>query len=126
MFRLSSSGRSKHILPFQPVSCRNSSLRHLAADENCAVKARRTNRARLECLLSLGEPIARRLFAVTYGWFGFYGKDGSQTIIESHVWERDRSVHLASGIVPSMFNGFLTNSAEVCWFADADQHWVLV
>jgi len=75
---------------------------------------------------SWGTNSTRRLFAVTYGWFGFYGKDGSQTIIESYVWERDRSVHLASGIVPSMFNGFLTNSAEVCWFADADKYWVLV
>ena len=73
-----------------------------------------------------GSNSTRRLFAVTYGWFGFYGKDGSQTILESYLWERDGSVHLSSGLMPASFSGFLTNSEDVCWFPKPDSYWVLV
>ena len=68
----------------------------------------------------------RRVFVVTYTWFGFYAKHGSETILESYVWENDRGTHLGAGIVPDAFSGYLTHSQEVCWFNDPDRLWVLV
>jgi hypothetical protein len=59
---------------------------------------------------------AQRLFAVTYEWFGFYGMDGSQTILESYLWERDGTVRLTSSSMPESFNGILSKSEEVNWF----------
>jgi hypothetical protein len=55
-----------------------------------------------------------------------YGKDGSQTVLESYLWERDGSVHLSSGLVPASLSGFLTNSEEVCWLPKLHRYWILV
>lgn len=67
-----------------------------------------------------------RVFAVSYGWFGFYGTDGSQTVLESYVWNSDRGVSPGSGIVPSVFSGLITQTEQVCWFPDPSRHWLLV
>ena len=34
---------------------------------------------------SWGRKTVQRVFVVTYSWFGFYGKTGSQTVLESYV-----------------------------------------
>ena len=77
-----------------------------------------------------GAASMRRLFVVSYFWFGFYGKGGSETVLESYVWERDRGVHRGAGIVPGFFSGFLTETEEVCWFGGPDKfpdkYWLLV
>jgi len=73
-----------------------------------------------------GSKSMRRIFVVTYAWFGFHGKGGSETFLESYVWERDRGVHRGAGMVATAFSGYLTQTEEVCWYPDPDRFWVLV
>jgi hypothetical protein len=79
---------------------------------------------------SWGPNSIRRVFVVTYLWFGFYGNGGSETVLESYVWERDRGVHLGTGVVPASFSGLLTQAEQVCWFIGSDKYpdkyWVLI
>ena len=75
---------------------------------------------------SWGPGAKRRTFVVTYQWFGFYGENGSQTILESYVWDRDGGVHRGAGLIPAAFNGVLTTVEQVCWFPVPDRYWVLV
>jgi hypothetical protein len=92
----------------------------------CASLQENEPRAPRVFVASWGPNSTQRLFVVTYGWFGFYGKDGSQTVLESYLWERDGSVHLRSGLVAASLSGFLTNSEEVCWLPKLDRYWILV
>jgi hypothetical protein len=73
-----------------------------------------------------GPKTTHRDFAITYGWFGFYGKGGSETIIESYVWDQGRRALLGAGMVPPFFSGFLTEQEEVCWFSNPNTYWILV
>lgn len=73
-----------------------------------------------------GPNSTQRVFVVTYVWFGFYGKGGSETILESYVWDRDQGVHRGAGVVPASLSGLLTESQEVCWFPNPVRYWVLV
>ena len=75
---------------------------------------------------SSGPKTTRRDFVITYGWFGFYGKGGSETILESYVWDQGRGALLGAGMVPSSFSGFLTEQEEVCWFPNPSTYWLLV
>jgi hypothetical protein len=73
-----------------------------------------------------GPKTASRIFVVTYSWFGFYGKGGSETILESYMWERGVGAHLGAGLVPPFFSGYITEQEQVCWFANPDTYWLLV
>jgi hypothetical protein len=77
-----------------------------------------------------GPASTRRIYVITYLWFGFLGKGGSETVLESYVWERDRGVHRGAGIVPASFSGLLTQTENVCWFSGPDKfpdtYWLLV
>ena len=73
-----------------------------------------------------GPGTTSRVFVVSYGWFGFYGKGGSQTVLESYVWTRVHGVSPGSGFVPPVFNGPLTQTEEVCRFPNLSKYWLLV
>ncbi|HMC58437.1 MAG TPA: hypothetical protein VKJ01_04515 [Candidatus Solibacter sp.] len=75
---------------------------------------------------SAGPRTTHRTFVIAYGWYGFYGKGGSETILESFVWDQGRGAHLGAGLVPVAFSGFLTEQEAVCWFPDPSTYWVLV
>jgi hypothetical protein len=75
---------------------------------------------------SWGPKTTHRDFVITYGWFGFYGKGGSETILESYVWDQGRGALLGAGRVPPFFSGFLTEQEEVCWFSNPSTYWLLV
>jgi len=76
---------------------------------------------------SWGPKSTQRNFAVVYSWWASYGGNGSQTILESYVWEKDQRVHRAAASVPASFAGMLLRQAqEVCWFPDPDRYWVLL
>jgi hypothetical protein len=75
---------------------------------------------------SWGPKSTRRVFVLTYLWFGFYGKGGSETILESYVWERDHGVHRGAGMVPAALSGLLTQAEDVSWFPNPDRTWVLI
>jgi hypothetical protein len=73
-----------------------------------------------------GPRTSPRVFVIEYGvWFGFYG-GGSETVLESYVWDRDGGAHAGAGLVPAAFSGLLTQADEVGWFADSDSCWVLI
>lgn len=73
-----------------------------------------------------GTAATRRMFVISYGWFGFYGKSGSETVVESYVWSREHGVHLSAGIVPAVFSGVLTQAEEVIQFYNPDRCWLLI
>jgi hypothetical protein len=67
-----------------------------------------------------------RIFVVTYCWIGFNGKGGSETILESYIWEKEKGVHLGASLIPASLSGFKTGQEKVCWFPEPDTYWVLV
>jgi hypothetical protein len=73
-----------------------------------------------------GPNATKRVFIVTYGWWGFYGKGGSETVLESYVWEKGNQVRHEAGLIPASFSGMITRTQEVCRFFNPDKYWVLV
>lgn len=73
-----------------------------------------------------GPKAIHRDFVITYGWFAFYGKGGSETILESYVWDQGRGALRGAGMVASFFSGYLTEQEEVCWFRNPSAYWLLV
>jgi len=65
---------------------------------------------------SWGPKSTRRVFVVTYLWFGFYGLPlGTGPRCPSRF-----------GMVPATLSGFITQAEDVCWFANPDRTWVLI
>ncbi len=69
----------------------------------------------------------RRVIIVAYClWLGFHGPGGSETVLESYIWEQDGGVRRGANLVPSSLSGIASEMEEICWFADPDRVWVLV
>lgn len=75
---------------------------------------------------SSGPKATHRFFVIAYGWYGFYGTGGSETILETFVWEKGVPVRWTGGLVPRFFSGFLTKQEAVCWFPNPATYWILV
>jgi hypothetical protein len=97
-----------------------------AEQDDCCARLASASGAPHVFVNSSGPKTIQRVFVVTYSWFGFYGKAGSQTVLECYVWEPDRDAHLAAGLVPASFSGLLTNTGDLSWFPNLDRYWILV
>jgi hypothetical protein len=67
-----------------------------------------------------------RLFVVIYTFSQSYGMKGSETILESYVWEQERGVHRSAGTIAPRLSDMLTKTAQIGWWNDSEAYWVLV